>query len=75
MLRILARHSLATVPSDARAVPAQLLGVTLVLLVVLFGPFLIRRIEQQLEAFLFVMGLIAATVSQVWDARLVLVQA
>ena len=71
MLRILARHSLATVPSDARAMPAQLLGVTLVLLVVLFGPFLIRRIEQQLEAFLFVMGLIAATVSQVWDARLV----
>lgn len=50
---------------------SPLLGVLLVFLVVLFAPFLIRKIEQQIEAFLLIMGLLAATLSQVWDPRLV----
>lgn len=39
--------------------------------IVLFGPFLNRRIEGNLEAFLFVMGLAAATISGVWSVELI----
>ncbi len=46
-------------------------GLSLVFLIVLVGPFLNKTIEGNLEAFLFVMGLISATVSAVWSYELV----
>jgi predicted cation transporter len=39
--------------------------------IVLFGPFVNRRIEGNLEAFLFLMGLTSATISGVWSADLI----
>jgi predicted cation transporter len=39
--------------------------------IVLFGPFVNRRIEGNLELFLFVMGLMSATISGVWSAELI----
>lgn len=47
------------------------IGLSLVFLVVLLGPFLNKVIEGNLEAFLFVMGLVSATVSAVWSVGLV----
>lgn len=38
---------------------------------VLLGPFAHKKIEAHLEAFLFVMGLISATVSDAWSTELV----
>jgi predicted cation transporter len=38
---------------------------------VLLGPFLNRKIEGNLEAFLFVMGIVSATVSSAWSIHLV----
>jgi len=43
----------------------------LILIVVLVGPFLWKTIEHNLEAFLFVMGLIAAGIARVLDGHLV----
>ncbi len=43
----------------------------IILLIVLIGPFLDRRIEHNLEAFLFVMGILSALVSQVLTVHLV----
>jgi predicted cation transporter len=50
-----------------------MLIVTLILIftVVLLGPFLNRRIEGNLEAFLFIMGIASATVSDAWSVDLV----
>lgn len=48
-----------------------ILGLLLILIAVLMGPFLIKKVEEELEAFLFVMGLLAATVSGVWSLHLV----
>jgi predicted cation transporter len=47
------------------------LWLTLIFLVVLLGPFLSRKIEGNLEAFLFIMGLASATVSSAWSGELV----
>ncbi|MDP2663200.1 MAG: DUF1646 family protein [Dehalococcoidia bacterium] len=47
------------------------IGLSLIFLAVLVGPFLNKTIEGNLEAFLFVMGLLSATVSSVWNAELV----
>jgi predicted cation transporter len=47
------------------------LWLTLIFLIVLLGPFLSRKIESNLEAFLFIMGLASATVSRSWSAALV----
>lgn len=46
-------------------------GVTLIFFIVLLGPFLNRKIEGNLEIFLFVMGLLSATISSAWSAELV----
>ena len=46
-------------------------GLSFIFLVVLVGPFINKRIEGNLEAFLFVMGLISATISSAWSAELV----
>jgi predicted cation transporter len=48
-----------------------ILALSLIFLVVLLGPFLNRRIEGNLEAFLFFMGLMSSTISGVWTAELV----
>ena len=39
--------------------------------IVLFGPFVNRGIEGNLEVFLFLMGLMSATISRVWSAELI----
>src|ERR1051325_281815 len=47
------------------------LWLTLIFLVVLMGPFASRKIEGNLEAFLFIMGLASATVAGAWDAHII----
>ena len=46
-------------------------GLSLIFVVVLLGPFINRRIERNLEGFLFLMGIISATISRVWSPDLV----
>lgn len=48
------------------------ISLIIILLLVLFLPFLVKPIEQNLEVFLFVMGLLAAIVSSVFDWELLL---
>ena len=40
-----------------------MVGLVLIFVVVLLGPFLNKKIESNLEAFLFAMGVISATFS------------
>jgi predicted cation transporter len=47
-------------------------GLVAIILLVLALPFLFHRIEKQLEAFLFVMGILAVTVSRQWEGQLVI---
>ena len=47
------------------------LGLLLIFVVVLTGPFLNKRIESNLEAFLFIMGVISATFSSAWSAEVI----
>src|SRR5690349_23793184 len=47
------------------------LWLSIIFLVVLVGPFVSRKIEGNLEAFLFIMGLASATVSSAWSRELV----
>lgn len=44
---------------------AVIMGLTLVL------PFSVKRVEEELEAFLFVMGVLAVTISGLWSGHLV----
>jgi predicted cation transporter len=46
-------------------------GLTLIFSIVLLGPFLNKTIESNLEAFLFVMGVISATLSQAWSYEVI----
>jgi hypothetical protein len=46
-----------------------MIGLSFVFVVVLVGPFLNKKIEANLEAFLFVMGVISATLSKAWSAE------
>jgi predicted cation transporter len=46
-------------------------ALSFIFLVVLVGPFINKRIEGNLEAFLFLMGLISATISSAWSVELV----
>ncbi len=46
-------------------------GLSLIFVAVLLGPFINRRIERNLEGFLFLMGLISATISKAWSPDLV----
>ena len=46
-------------------------GLSLIFVVVLVGPFVNRKIEGNLEAFLFVMGILSATVANAWTVGLV----
>ncbi|HOU02530.1 MAG: DUF1646 domain-containing protein [Bacteroidales bacterium] len=46
-------------------------GLGFILLCVLTLPFLIKKIEHNLEAFLFVMGVLAVTISQLWSFEVI----
>jgi predicted cation transporter len=46
-------------------------GLVVIVGLVLVGPFLSKRVEKQLEAFLFVMGCLAVTISGLWSWHLV----
>ncbi len=46
-------------------------GLAGILLVVLVLPFLLRRVEHNLEAFLLVMGVLSVTIAGVWSPHLV----
>ena len=47
------------------------IGLGLVALAVLVGPFTVKKIEHNLEAFLFVMGVLSVTIAGVWELNLV----
>ena len=46
-------------------------GLIIILLIVLFLPFLVKKIEEELEIFLFVMGCLAVTATAQWQLGLV----
>ena len=46
-------------------------GLWLIFFLVLLGPFANRWIERTLEAFLFAMGVVSATISHAWSHELV----
>jgi predicted cation transporter len=46
-------------------------GLGLILLFVLFLPFLIKKVEHNLEVFLFVMGILAVTLTNLWSSEVV----
>jgi predicted cation transporter len=43
----------------------------LIFVIVLIGPFLNKKIEANLEAFLFAMGVVSATLSNAWSAEVI----
>ena len=45
------------------------IGLSVIFIIVLVGPFLNKKIESNLEAFLFVMGVISATIANAWSAE------
>jgi predicted cation transporter len=47
------------------------LGLLAVFVAVLVGPFLIKKIEHNLEAFLFLMGVLSLTIAGAWQIRLI----
>jgi predicted cation transporter len=46
-------------------------GLATIIVLVLTLPFLVHKVEKQLEAFLFVMGVLAVTISGLWSLHLV----
>ena len=42
-----------------------------ILLLVLLLPFLVKKVEENLEVFLFIMGILAVTVSSLWALPLI----
>lgn len=50
----------------------MILGLTVILILVLFMPFSIKVVERNLEVFLFTMGVLAAIISGVLDVSLIL---
>jgi len=48
-----------------------MIGLLLVFVIVLAGPFLNKKVEANLEAFLFAMGLVSATMSNAWSAEVI----
>jgi predicted cation transporter len=51
--------------------PMLMIGLSLIFVVVLVGPFLNKKIEANLEAFLFAMGIVSATFSSAWSAEVI----
>src|SRR5690606_13376585 len=48
----------------------MIIGLTIILILVLFLPFTVKAVERNLEAFLFIMGIIAAYISGMMNAEL-----
>jgi len=48
-----------------------MIGLSLIFVIVLVGPFLNKKVEANLEAFLFAMGVISATMSNGWTAEVI----
>ena len=48
-----------------------MIGLSIIFAIVLVGPFFNKKIEANLEAFLFAMGVISATLSSAWSAEVV----
>ena len=48
-----------------------MIGLLLIIVIVLIGPFLNKKIEANLEAFLFAMGVVSATLSNAWSAEVI----
>jgi predicted cation transporter len=46
-------------------------GLALVMAVVLLAPFLVKKVEEELEAFLFIMGIASVSISRLWSWHLV----
>jgi len=53
-------------------VPGIVLGLCVVALLVLILPFIIKKIEENLEPFFLVMAVLAVTISGLWQGRLIL---
>src|SRR3990172_5283148 len=47
------------------------IGLSLIFVVVLVGPFFNKKIEANLEAFLFVRGVVSAPLSNAWSAEVI----
>ena len=47
-------------------------GLVTIIVLVLALPFLVHKVEKQLEAFLFVMGVLAVTISGLWSWHLII---
>lgn len=47
-------------------------GLLLILILVLILPFLIKKVEHNLEIFLFIMGLIAVTITSLWSQKIII---
>jgi predicted cation transporter len=50
----------------------MIIGLVIILLVILTLPFVVKKVEHNLEIFLFIMGALASTVSQVMSSHLVI---
>ena len=48
-----------------------IIGLVLILICVLTLPFIVKKIEHNLEAFLFVMGLLAVTITRLWSTEVI----
>ncbi|MBF0522105.1 MAG: DUF1646 family protein [Candidatus Omnitrophica bacterium] len=46
-------------------------GLAIILAVVLFVPFFVKKVEEELEIFLFVMGCVAVTITSQWGKSLI----
>jgi len=57
--------------SAAAETTMLMFALSLIFLIVLVGPFLNKKIESNLEAFLFVMGIVSATVSSAWSVDVI----
>lgn len=49
----------------------KIIGLFIILLLVFLLPFLFKKIEEELEIFLFVMGVISLTVTARWDGHII----
>jgi len=47
------------------------IGLSVIFIIVLIGPFLNKKIESNLEAFLFAMGVISATIANAWSTEVI----
>jgi predicted cation transporter len=49
----------------------EIIGLFIILLVIFILPFLVKKIEEDLEIFLFALGIIAVTITQQWSLILI----